>query len=68
MLVDDTITIHVRIEVDIKQSSLYDSWKETGFVGLRNQGGVFFVRFCIIANAASPLSIFEEHRIWKVAV
>lgn len=38
-MVDDTVVIRVQLSIDVKQSSCYDSRKETGFVGLRNQGG-----------------------------
>ncbi len=38
-LVDDTAIIRVQIAIDLNQSGCYDSRKETGFVGLRNQGG-----------------------------
>ena len=38
-LVDDTAIIRVQISIDLNQSGCYDSRKETGFVGLRNQGG-----------------------------
>lgn len=56
VLVDDTITFRVEISVDMKQSSLYDSRQETGFVGLRNQGGVCFLHICVIAHAAWLMS------------
>ena len=34
----DSLRFKVRVEVDTLQSSCYDSRKETGYVGLRNQG------------------------------
>lgn len=42
-LVDDTIILQAEIMVDMKQSSLYDSREETGFVGLRNQGATCYL-------------------------
>lgn len=42
-LIDNTVIIRARIIVDMKQSSLYDSRKETGFVGLRNQGATCYL-------------------------
>jgi ubiquitin carboxyl-terminal hydrolase 7 len=35
---DDSLHFKVSVEVDTLQSSCYDSRKETGYVGLRNQG------------------------------
>ena len=37
---DESLHFKVSIEVDTLQSSCYDSRKETGYVGLRNQGNL----------------------------
>ena len=41
-VVEDTVHIRATVSVDVTQSSCYDSRMETGFVGLRNQGGEAF--------------------------
>lgn len=43
LLVEDTIRIKVFVEVRVPQDLTYDSRKETGFVGLKNQGATCYM-------------------------
>ncbi|KAL6782343.1 hypothetical protein ACKKBG_A06435 [Auxenochlorella protothecoides x Auxenochlorella symbiontica] len=43
LLVDDTLRIKVEVEVRVPEDFSYDSRKETGYVGLKNQGATCYM-------------------------
>jgi ubiquitin carboxyl-terminal hydrolase 7 len=42
-LVDDKMLIKVEIKVELPENLLYDSKKETGYVGIKNQGATCYL-------------------------